>query len=36
MAPTEDDLHRAMTKYTEWLDAEIANRDHFRDQMNEG
>ena len=24
MAPSEDDLHRAMAKYTEWLDGQIA------------
>ena len=25
MAPSEDDLHRAMTKYTEWLDSQFSN-----------
>ena len=25
MAPSEDDLHRAMTKYTEWLDGQFAS-----------
>jgi hypothetical protein len=25
MAPSEDDLHRAMGKYTEWLDGQLLN-----------
>ncbi|MGD0971267.1 MAG: site-specific integrase [Desulfobaccales bacterium] len=28
MAPSEDDLHRAMARYTEWLDGQIANVSH--------
>ncbi len=24
MVPSEDDLHRAMAKYTEWLDGQLA------------
>ena len=28
MAPSEDDLHRAMAKYTEWLDGQFANVSH--------
>ena len=28
MTPSEDDLHRAMTKYTEWLDGQLANVSH--------
>ena len=29
MAPSIDDLHRAMTKYTEWLDAQIQSVAHI-------
>ncbi|MES0350717.1 MAG: tyrosine-type recombinase/integrase, partial [Desulfobacteria bacterium] len=32
MAPSEDDLHRAMDKYTAWLDDHLANVDHSVDQ----
>jgi integrase len=32
MAPSEDDLRRAMGKYTAWLDAQMENVDHFVDQ----
>ena len=28
MAPSEDDLHRAMAKYTEWLDGQLADVSH--------
>ncbi|MGP8051675.1 MAG: tyrosine-type recombinase/integrase [Desulfobaccales bacterium] len=28
LVPSEDDLHRAMTRYTEWLDGQIANVSH--------
>jgi len=36
MAPSEDDLHRAMERYTEWLDGQLilASVDHIVDQVN--
>jgi hypothetical protein len=34
IAPSGDDLHRAMGIYPAWIDAQFANRDHFRDQVN--
>ena len=27
MAPSEEDLHRAMARYTEWLDSQLAEKD---------
>jgi len=27
MAPSEEDLHRAMARYTEWLDSQLAQKD---------
>jgi integrase len=36
MAPSEDDLHLAMRKYTEWLDSQILQSvDHIVDQVND-
>ncbi len=35
MAPSEDDLHRAMAKYTEWLDGQMESVDQNVDQVNE-
>ena len=34
MAPSEEDLHRAMARYTEWLDDQLnlQSVDHFVDQ----
>jgi hypothetical protein len=32
MAPSEEDLHQAMTKYTEWLDGQFASANHIVDQ----
>ena len=35
MAPSEDDLHRAMRQYTEWLDGQYSQSvDHIVDQVN--
>jgi len=35
MAPSEDDLHLAMRKYTEWLDSQLLpSVDHIVDQVN--
>ncbi len=34
MAPSEEDLHRAMAKYTEWLDGQMKSVDHIVDQVN--
>jgi hypothetical protein len=31
----EEDLHRAMDKFTAWIDGQIADRDHFRAQVNQ-
>jgi hypothetical protein len=36
MAPSEDDLHQAMRKNTEWLDSQIPQSvDHIVDQVND-
>jgi hypothetical protein len=35
MAPSEDDLHRAMGIYTEWLDAQMQSVDHFVAKVNQ-
>ena len=35
MAPSEDDLHRAMGKYTEWLDGQIADVSHSVNNVNQ-
>jgi integrase len=32
LSPSEDDLHRAMSIYTTWLDGQFANVDHIVDQ----
>jgi integrase len=32
IAPSEDDLHRAMSKFTEWLDGQMQSVDHTVDQ----
>jgi integrase len=34
MVPSEDDLHRAMEKYTEWLDGQMQGVDQIVDQVN--
>lgn len=36
MAPSEEDLHRAMDKYTQWIDDQIANIDQGIDQAEKG
>ena len=35
MSPSEDDLHRAMAVYTEWLDVKLANVAQNVAQVNE-
>ncbi len=35
LAPSEDDLHRAMAKYTEWLDGQMQCVDQIVDQVND-
>jgi integrase len=35
MSPSEDDLHRAMAKYTEWIDGQIADVSHSVNNVNE-
>jgi hypothetical protein len=34
MSPSEDDLHRAMSKYTAWLDAQLKTVDHIVDHIS--
>jgi integrase len=34
LRPTEDDLHRAIAKYTAWLDSQIADVSHSASQVN--